>query len=320
MKLLRCLIVLLLVAAPLLGHAQRYPVKPVRLVIGFIPGGGDDYHARTMAGKMGEFLGQQVLVDYRPGAGGAIGWEHVAKSPPDGYTLGLIGGSVTAAPSIYSKFPFDPARDLAPISQITEHQLMLVVHPSVPAKTVAQLVALARSRPGKMNYSSSGIGAMPHLAGALFASLAKINVVHVPYRGGAQSLLDLIAGQVDMTFGTIPSVHPHVKAGKARALGVTGHTRARMAPDVPTMAEAGVSGYEIASWYGIFAPGGTPAEIVAQLNAVVLKAIAAPEVQERLRQVGSEPVSGPPEKLGQRVRTDLVKFAEIVRIAGARAD
>lgn len=320
MKLLQRLIVLVLVGLPLLANAQRYPVKPVRLVIGFSPGGGDDYHARTIAQKMGELLSQQLLVDYRPGAGGAIGWDHVAKSPPDGYTLGLISASVTVAPSIQSKFPFDPVRDLSPVSQITEHQLMLVTHPSVPAKTVAQLVALARSRPGKMNYSSSGVGAMPHLAGALFASLAKVNVVHVPYRGGAQSLLDLIAGQVDMTIATIPAVHPHVKTGKARALGVTGHTRARMAPEVPTIAEAGLPDYEIVGWYGIFAPGGTSPAIVAQLNAAVLKAIAAPEVQERLHQVGSEPVSGPPEKLAQRVKDDLVKFAAIVRIAGARAD
>lgn len=320
MKWLQRAIVLILVALPLLANAQRYPVKPVRMVIGFIPGGGDDYHARTMAQKMAELLAQQVLVDYRPGAGGVIGWDHVAKSPPDGYTLGMIGGSMTVAPSIYSKFPFDPVRDLAPISQITEHQLMLVVHPSVPAKTVTQLIALARARAGKMNYSSSGIGALPHLAGALFVSMAKVNVAHVPYRGGAQSLLDLISGQIDMTFGTIPSAHPHVKAGKARALGVSGHTRARMAPDVPTIAEAGVPGYEIVSWYGIFAPGGTSPEIVAQLNAAVLKAIATTEVQERLHQVGSEPTSGPPEKLAQRVKTDLVKFAEIVRIAGARAD
>jgi tripartite-type tricarboxylate transporter receptor subunit TctC len=300
--------------------AQNFPAKPVRIMIGFIPGGGDDYHARTVAQGLGELLPQPVIVDYKPGAGGSIGWDYVAKSPADGYTLGLIGGSMTAAPSIYPKFPFDPVRDLAAVAQITEHQLMLVTHPSVPAKDVAQFIALARSRPGKMNYSSSGIGAMPHLAGALFARMAKIEVVHVPYRGGSASLLDVIAGQIDMTIATIPSAYPHAKSSKVRALGVTGRARARMAPEIPTIAEAALPGYEIVTWYGLFAPAGTPPEIVAQLNAAVVKVVAMPATQVRLYQVGSEPVSGPPEQLAQRVKDDLIKFAAIVRIAGARVD
>jgi tripartite-type tricarboxylate transporter receptor subunit TctC len=310
----------LVAALPMLAQAQKYPTKPVRVVIGFPPGGGEDFHARTVAQKLTELLGQQVIVDHRPGAGGVIAWELVAKSPPDGYTLTITGGGLTAAPSIYPKFPFDPSRDLTAIAKVSEHQYMLAAHPSVPASSVAQLVALAKKSPGKLNYSSSGIGSMPHLAGALFVNTAKVNVVHVPYKGGAASLLDVIAGQCDMTIGTIPSVQPHVKAGKVRALAVTGARRARMAPAVPTMAESGLAGYELGSWYGVFAPAAVPAPIVGQLSAAVIKVVAMPDVQERLLQVGSEPAPGNSEQLASRVRSDLAKFAEIARIAGARVE
>lgn len=320
MRLLRCATLLLVALLPAHSFAQRYPVKPVRVVIGFPPGGGEDFHARTVTSKLTELLGQQVIVDHRPGAGGVIAWEHVVKSAPDGYTLTVTGGGLTAAPSIYPKFPFDPARDLAAVAQLSEHQYMLVTHPSVPATGIAPLIALSRKSPGKLNYSSSGIGSMPHLAGALFVSMAKVDVVHVPYKGGAASLLDVIAGQCDMTIGTIPSVQPHVKAGKVRALGVTGHKRARMAPEVPTIAESGLPGYELASWYGVFAPAGIPSEIVAQLNAAVVKIAGMPDVQERLLQVGSEAAPGSPDQLAKRVRSDLAKFADIARIAGARVD
>ena len=307
-------------ATPALVQAQKYPTKPVRVVIGFPPGGGEDFHARTVAQKLTELLGQQVIVDHRPGAGGVIAWELVAKSAPDGYTLTITGGGLTAAPSIYPKFPFDPARDLTAIAQVSEHQYMLVSHPSIPVADVAQLIALARKSPGKLNYASSGIGSMPHLAGALFVHTAKVNVVHVPYNGGAASLLDVITGQCDMTIGTIPSVQPHVRSGKARALAVTGPRRARMAPAVPTMAESGLTGYELASWYGVFAPAAMPAQITAQLSAAVVKVVAMPDVQERLLQVGSEPAPSTSEQLASRVRSDLAKFADIARIAGARVD
>jgi len=315
-----CIALALIGALPALAQVPKYPMKPVRVVIGFPPGGGEDFHARTVAQKLTELLGQQVIVDHRPGAGGAIAWDLVAKSAPDGYTLTITGGGLTAAPSIYPKFPLDPARDLAAIAQVSEHQYMLVSHPSIPAVDIQQLLALAKKSPGKLNYSSSGIGSMPHLAGALFVSTAKVNVVHVPYKGGAASLLDVIAGQCDMTIGTIPSVQPHVKAGKVRALAVTGRKRARMAPEVPTIAESGLPSYELASWYGVFAPAAVPAEIVSQLSAAVIKVVAMPDVQERLLQVGSEPAPGSSEQLAKRVRSDLVKFAEIARIAGARAE
>jgi tripartite-type tricarboxylate transporter receptor subunit TctC len=317
---LACIALAAICTLPALAQPQKYPAKPVRVLIGFPPGGGEDFHARTVAQKLTELLGQQVIVDHRPGAGGAIAWDLVAKSAPDGYTLTITGGGLTAAPSIYPKFPFDPARDLTAVAQISEHQYMLVSHRSVPARTIADLIAIARKSPGKLNYSSSGIGSMPHLAGALFVSQAKVNIVHVPYKGGAASLLDVIAGQCDMTIGTIPSVHPHVQAGKVRAMAVTGRKRARMAPDVPTIAESGLAGYELSSWYGVFAPAAVPAEIVGQLGGAVLKAVQMPDVQERLLQVGSEPAPASGEQLAQRVRSDLAKFAEIARIAGARAE
>jgi len=315
-----CAVLALVALAPLAAQAQRYPVKPVRVLIGFPPGGGEDFHARTVSQKLTELLGQQVIVDHRPGAGGAIAWEQVVKSAPDGYTLTITGGGLTAAPSIYPKFPFDPARDLTAVAQVSEHQYMLVAHPSIPAASVAQLIALAKRSPGKLNYSSSGVGSMPHLAGALFVSTAKVNIVHVPYKGGAASLLDVIAGQCDMTVGTIPSVQPHVKAGKVRAVAVTGRKRARMAPEVPTFGESGLPGYELSSWYGVFAPAGVPAEIVGQLSSAVAKVVAMPDVQERLLQVGSEPAPAGPSELAKRVRADLQKFAEIARIAGAKVD
>jgi len=315
-----CAVLALISLAPLAATAQRYPVKPVRVIIGFPPGGGEDFHARTVAQKLTELLGQQVIVDHRPGAGGVIAWEQVVKSPPDGYTLTITGGGLTAAPSIYPKFPFDPARDLTAVAQVSEHQYMLVSHPSIPAASVAQLIALAKKSPGKLNYSSSGIGSMPHLAGALFVSTAKVNIVHVPYKGGAASLLDVIAGQCDMTVGTIPSVQPHVKAGKVRAVAVTGRKRARMAPDTLTFGESGLPGYELSSWYGVFAPAAVPADVVAQLSAAVAKTVAMPDVQERLLQVGSEPSPAGPSELAKRVKADLAKFAEIARIAGAKVD
>jgi tripartite-type tricarboxylate transporter receptor subunit TctC len=317
---LACLVLAAIAAPPALAQPQKYPTKPVRVLIGFPPGGGEDFHARTVAQKLTDLLGQQVIVDHRPGAGGVIAWDLVTKSAPDGYTLTITGGGLTAAPSIYPKFPFDPARDLAAVAQISEHQYMLVSHRSVPVSTIAELVALARKSPGKLNYSSSGIGSMPHLAGALFVSTAKVKIVHVPYKGGAASLLDVIAGQCDMTIGTIPSVHPHVQAGKVRAIAVTGRKRARMAPDVPTIAESGLAGYELSSWYGVFAPAAVPVEIVSQLGAAVLQAVKMPDVQERLLQVGSEPAPGSGEQLARRVRSDLAKFAEIARIAGARVE
>ena len=313
-------ILVLTALSPLAASAQRYPIKPIRVLIGFPPGGGEDFHARTVASKLTDLLGQPVIVDHRPGAGGAIAWEQVVKSAPDGYTLTITGGGLTAAPSIYPKFPFDPARDLAAVAQFSEHQYMLVAHPSVPATNVKQLIGIAGKSPGKLNYSSSGIGSMPHLAGALFVSKAKVNVVHVPYKGGSASLIDVIAGQCDMTIGTIPSVQPHVKAGKVRALAVTGGKRARMAPDVPTIAESGLPGYELSSWYGVFAPAALPADILGQLSAAVIKVAGMADVHERLLQMGSETSPRPTAEFSRRIRADLTKFAEIARIAGAKVE
>ena len=303
------------------GHAQSYPTKPVRVVVAFLAGGGDDYIARLIAPKLTEELGQQVVVENRPGAGGLIGWEHVAKSvPPDGYTLALGGGSMTTVPSLRSKPPFDLLRDFTPISLISTTSLVLVVHPSVPARTVKELITLARTRPGKLNYASPGAGALPHLSAELFKSMARIDIVHVPYKGAPPVYVDLISGRVDMFFGTLTSVLPHVPSGKVRALGVTGAKRAAVLPDIPTIAEAALPGYEISGWFAIHGPSGMPRGIVNRLNAAIHKVVAMPDVRERLLKVGAEPQTNTPEQMAAMMNAGVDKFGNIIRTAGIKAD
>ncbi len=312
-------ILVLTALSPLAASAQRYPIKPIRVLIGFPPGGGEDFHARTVASKLTDLLGQPVIVDHRPGAGGAIAWEQVVKSAPDGYTLTITGGGLTAAPSIYPKFPFDPARDLAAVAQFSEHQYMLVAHPSVPATNVKQLIGIAGKSPGKLNYSSSGIGSMPHLAGALFVSKAKVNVVHVPYKGGSASLIDVIAGQCDMTIGTIPSVQPHVKAGRVKILATGARKRTAAIPDVPTVSET-VPGYDLLTWYGMWYPKRTSPDIVTRMHAELAKVLALPEVARSFDALGVEPASSTPAELESYVKAETERWRKVIATAGIRLE
>ncbi len=315
-----CYLTLLFVCLPVVAMAQSYPVKPVRIIVAFVPGGGDDFHGRLVAQKLTEVLGQQVIVENRGGAGGFVGWEHVAKSAPDGYTLLLGGGSLTTVPSLRPNAPFDVLRDFTPISLISTFGLVLVAHPSVPAKSVKELIALARARPGKLNYASSGAGATPHLSAELFKSMAKLDIVHIPYKGSTPAYVDLMAGQIDMYFGVMAGALPHIRSGKVKALGVTAARRAASAPNVPTIAEAGLPGYELTSWYALMGPGGMPADIVARLNSAVHKVIAMPDVRERLLNAGSEPEVNTPEQMSALVKASVDKFGRIIRTAGIKVD
>lgn len=300
--------------------AQTYPAKPVRLLVPFPAGGPTDIVARTMAQKMTELLGQQVLVDNRGGAGGLIGTELVAKSPPDGYTLlmGTIGG-IAVAMSLQPKRGYDSLRDLAPVTQTVTVTNILVVHPTVPAKSVKELIALAKARKGGLNYASSGAGTVTHLAGELFKLMAKVDIAHVPFKGGAPALTALLSGEVDMSYENSLVVLPHIKAGKARALGVTGAKRSRLLPELPSIAET-LPGYDASGWYGLFVPAATPKPIVARLSAVSMQVLKMPDVVERLSNQGAEPVGSTPEAFGAFVRSEIDKWANLVKVAKMKAD
>ena len=300
--------------------AQTYPAKPVRLVVGFTPGGGVDINARLLAPKLTEYFGQQVLVDNRPGAGTNIANEYVAKSAPDGYTLLVNTAAVAINMSLYRKLPFDTLRDFAPVAVFSMSPNILVVHASVPAKNVKELVALARSRPGQMNFSSAGSGTTQHLSGELFKLKTKTDIVHIPYKGSAPSLTALISGEVDLSFANIPAIYNHVKSGRLRPLASTGPKRAELMPDVPTMKEAGVPGVEVVVWYGVLAPAGTPREIVNTLAAAIGKAARSPDIRQRLLDQGAEPVGNTPEEFGKLLREEVARWAEVVKVSGAKVD
>jgi len=300
--------------------AQAYPVKPIRLVVGFTPGGGVDINARLLQPKLTEYLGQPVLVDNRPGAGTNIANEHVAKSPPDGYTLLISTATVAINMSLYKKVPYDTLRDFAPVSLFSMSPNILVVHPSVPARNVKELIALAKSRPGQLNYSSAGSGTTQHLSGELFKLRTRIDIVHVPYKGSAPSLTALVGGQVEMTFANIPAIFSHVKAGKLRPLANLGPKRSEQLPEVPTMKEAGVTGVEVVVWYGVLAPAATPRDIVAKLADAVARAARSPDTRQRLIDQGAEPVGNTPEEFGKLLREEVTRWAEVVKVSGARAD
>jgi len=298
--------------------AQGYPVKPVRLVSGFVAGGSNDHHARVLAPKMSELLGQNVVVENRAGAGGNIGAEAVAKAVPDGYTLLMGAGSMATAPSIYAKLPYDLVRDLAPISITCQVQNVLVVHPSIPARTVKALDAIAKGRPGILNYASSGIGATPHFSAEMFRLLAGIDIVHVPYKGQSDAFIDLLSGRVDFMFTVVQGALPHIESGRLRALAVSAANRSPALPAVPTMQEAGIKGYELSSWFGLMAPAGTPRAIVDQLNAAAVRVLAAKDVQEKVIAGGSEPMTSTPEQFAERIRGDVTKFSRLAQAAGIR--
>jgi tripartite-type tricarboxylate transporter receptor subunit TctC len=325
MRTRRALLRALLLAATALAvpaaHAQAYPSRPVRLVVPFLPGGSADILGRALAQKLSDGLGQPVVVENRPGAGTAIAAELVAKAPADGYTLML--GTVSSHainPALNPKLPFDPLRDFTPVAPVASIPFALLVHPSVPARTVPELIAYARSRPGKLDYSSAGNGTSNHLAGELFEAMTGTHMVHIPYRGSAPALQDLIAGRVSVMFDLVLTAAPHVRSGAVRALAVTGAKRSAALPDVPTVAESGLPGYEVSAWFGVFAPAGLPRPVVDRLNAEVARALAAPDLQQRLVSQGAEPLAGSPDQFAAYLKSEVAKWGKVVRDAGVQPE
>jgi tripartite-type tricarboxylate transporter receptor subunit TctC len=313
------------VAAALLcmtaAHGQSaYPQKPIRLVVPFPPGGGTDILARLLGHKMSELLSQQIVVDNRGGAGGTIGTDIAAKAPPDGYTLILVSGSHAINPGLYPKLPYDSIGDFAPITQIATAPGILVVNPSLPVKSVKDLIALARTKPNEINYASAGSGTPPHLAAELFKVMAKIDMVHVPYKGNAPAFTDVIGGQVSLIFPTMPSAMPFIKSGKLRPIAVTSAKRSPAAPDIPTIAESGLPGYEATSWYGILAPAGTPPQIVARLHEVLVSVIGAPDMKDKLAAQGLDPVGNTPQEFAAVIKSEIVKWAKVIKASGAKPE
>ena len=302
------------------GLAQSYPSKPIRIVVGFTPGGGVDINARLLAPKLAEDFGQQVIVENRPGAGTNIANELVARAAPDGYTLLINTAAVAINMSLYKKVGYDALRDFAPLSLFSMSPNILVVHVSVPVKNVKELVALAKSRPGELNFSSAGAGTTQHLAGELFNLRAGTKMVHVPYRGSAPSLTALISGEVELTYANIPAISAHVKAGRLRPLANLGPKRSDQLPEVPTIREAGIKGVEVVVWYGVLAPAATPRDIVVKLADAIARAARSPDTRQRLQDLGAEPVGNTPEEFGKLLREEVARWAEVVKISGARAD
>jgi tripartite-type tricarboxylate transporter receptor subunit TctC len=302
------------------SSGQAYPSKPIRIVVGFTPGGGVDINARLLAPKLTEDFGQQVIVENRPGAGTNIANELVARAAPDGYTLLINTAAVAINMSLYKKVGYDALRDFAPLSMFSMSPNILVVHASVPVRNVKELIALAKARPGQLNFSSAGAGTTQHLAGELFNLRAGTKMVHVPYRGSAPSLTALISGEVDLTYANIPAISAHVKAGRLRPLANLGPKRSDQLPEVPTMREAGIKGVEVVVWYGLLAPAATPRDIVAKLADAIARAARSPDTRQRLLDLGAEPVGNTPEEFGKLLREEVARWAEVVKISGARAD
>ncbi len=301
--------------------AQAWPNRPIRVISPFAPGGGADITTRAIAQKLSPALGQQVLVDNRGGAGGMLGVELAAKSPSDGYTL-VLGtiGPIAINPSLISKMPYHPIKDLAPISQAAVAVNVLVVHPSLPVKSVKELIAVAKSRPADLNYGSSGSGAADHLAGELFNSMVKVKMAHIPYKGGAPAMLDLISGNVQLVFSTYSTAAAAIDAKRVRPLAVTGIARFDGMPELPTMAEAGLKGFEVSNWYGMFAPAGTPKDIIARLNVEIVKALAMPDVKKRLLDSGIIATSSSPEAFAAYIETETAKWAKVIREANIKGE
>ena len=314
------LVVAALLLAGATAHAQNYPIKPIRIVVPFAPGGGADIIARILGQKMTETWGQQVAVDNRAGASGNIGAEIVVKSAPDGYTLLMASSALAINPSVFKSVPYDVNRDFAPITQPGLLPNILVVHPSLPVKTVKDLIALAKSRPGQLAYASAGAGTGTQLAAEMLKLQAGIDMVHVPYKGGGAVINDLIGGQVALTFATLPSVMPYVKAERLRAVAMTTTKRWPGLPAVPTIAESGFPGFEISTWIGLLAPAGTPKDVVDKLHAEVVRILKLPDVRERFDGLGMEPVGDTPAQFALYIRSELAKYAKVVKASGARAE
>ena len=308
----------LLAALPVL--AQTYPAKPLRMVVGFTPGGGNDIVARIVAARMQEGLGQPVVVENRPGNAGVIGADFVAKAAPDGYTLYLGSTGNAIAPSIQAHLPYDPVNGLAPVGMVGVAPSVIVVNSEVPARSVAELIAYAKLRPGKITYASSGNGTTLHLGGELLKSMAGIDLVHVPYKGNAQALADVVGGQVDMIISALPPALPLAKAGKVRIIAATTRERIRGLPDLATVAEQGVAGYEIFTWYGVFATGGTPDAVIERLGAEVRGAVADPKLRDQLDKQGVDAASSTPAEFRAFYLAEIAKWGRAVKIAGIKAD
>jgi tripartite-type tricarboxylate transporter receptor subunit TctC len=303
------------------ADAPSWPARPVRMVIPFPAGGTTDILGRVAAQKLSESLGQQVIPDNRPGASGNIGTEQVARAAPDGYTLLTAPGStLTIHPSLYPKLGFDPLKDFAPITILAGVPNLLVVHPSLPARNVKELIALAKSKPDQLNYASTGAGQSTHLSMELFKSMAGVKIVHVPYKGSAPAVTDLLGGHVPMMFDNMPSALPHVKAGKLRAIGVSTSKRSSTAPDVPTVAESGLPGFDVTVWFAVLAPAATPRDITDRLHRTLVKALQAGDVRERLASQGAEPVGNTPEQFTAQMKADLAKWAKVIKDANIKLD
>jgi len=298
---------------------QPYPNKPVKIIAPFAPGGGTDFIARLIAQKLTEKLGAQVIVENKPGAGGNLGAEIAVKSAPDGYTLLLVAGSYTVNPSLY-KLTFDPVNDITAIIQLSQGPFLVTVHPSVPAKTLKELIDLARKQPDKLSYASAGSGSITHLAEAMFLDMAKIKMVHIPYKGTGPALNDAIAGNVQVLFGSPSTTIPHVKSGRLRALAVTTTKRIPAAPELPTMAEAGVPGYEVVLWHGLVGPKGLPRDIVTRINSAANEILKVPEMDKLLATDGVAPAGGTPEQFQATIKSDIERWRKVVQQAGVKVD
>jgi tripartite-type tricarboxylate transporter receptor subunit TctC len=322
MKALRALFAVIcagIVPAPA-WSVESYPSKPIRIIVPFPPGGGLDILARALAPRMTENLGGSVVVENRGGAGGIVGIEAVAKAPPDGYQILLVSASLTILPSLTSNARYDPVKDFAPITLATRQPYIAVVHPSLPVKNMKELINLARARPGQVTYASAGSGGAGHLGMELFKTMAKVDIVHIPYKGSGPALIDVLGGHVSLMFASAPSATPHIRNGRLRALGWTGSQQSAVMPGVPTIAESGLPGFEAFGWYGILATAGTSTEIVNRLHAAIIKALVAPEVGKRIVADGSEIVGNTPEQFSEFIKRDIPKFSKVIKDSGARAD
>lgn len=299
---------------------KPYPGKPIRYIVAFAPGGPADAMARVIGQKLQEALSQTIVIDNRPGAGGNIATEIAAKSPPDGYTI--FGGTVANAinHSLYQKLPFDFLRDFAPVTQTYTTGLILAVHPSLPVKSVKELIALAKSRPGELSFSSSGVGGTPHMSGELFNAMAGVKMVHVPYKGSAPAMNDLLGGQIQLTFDNMLTVMPQVKAGRLRGLGVTSLKRNALVPELPTIDESGLKGFEVRSWNSVVVPAGTPKDVIGRLNSEIGRILRMPDVRDKFAVQGIELVSSTPEELAAFIRRDIERWAKVIQVSGAKAE
>lgn len=310
---------MLLLAAGSTALAQSYPAGSLRIVVPFPPGGGTDIMARALAQKLNESWGQPAVVDNRGGANGTIGAALVAKAPPDGYTMLVAPSGFAVNPSIYRALPFDAVKDFAPVTQLAASPLVIVVHPSLPARSVKELIALAKARPGEINYGSSGNGSPPHLGTELFKHMSGINMVHIPYKGAGPAAIDVVGGQISLYFMNMLQAKPLVKSGKVRALGVTSPRRFPALPDVPAVAEAGVPGYEMTNWYGLFLPAGSPKAALGKLHAEVARILNLPDMKDRLAADGAVVVASTPEQFAAFIKQEMAKFAKVVKISGMTA-